>query len=269
MAVEVVEDRKQHNKRTEAELVRLAAGLVAAPPLALAIIAGVATRNILIALVVLVVVAGAVGFWAFSTVRGFGGRVIARPGSFELTEEAQPRLHNLVEGLCVTNGLAKPAMIGVDGPGRNMAAVTIGTGSASINALIVSIPLLDSLSRIELEGAVAQELSRFLDGSSALSTLVAALRSTPPFGTVFAGRLDAATVPDEQLLADLAGVRMTRYPPGLASALDTIASGPTVIGTADAATAGLWLADPLAAGGAAERDGVPSLEIRAATLREL
>jgi heat shock protein HtpX len=268
MAVEVVEDRKERNQQTEAGLVRVAAGLTATPAVALAIIAGVATRNVLIALLVLVVVAGAAAWWAWTTVRGFGARVIDRPGSFDLTEADQPRLHNLVEGLCVTNGLAKPALIGVDGPGRNMAAVTIGWGATSTNALIVSVPLLDSLSRIELEGAVAQELSRFLDGSSSLATLVAALRSTPPFATIFASRLDAASIPDEQLLADLTGVRMTRYPPGLASALDTVAAGSTEIGTAEPATAGLWMTDPLPAGTTAERDDA-TLEVRAATLREL
>ena len=134
----------------------------------------------------------------------------------------------------------------------------------------MSTPLLDSLSRIELEGAVAQQLSRFLDGSSSLATLVAALRSTPPFGSILAGRLTSATVADEQLLADLAGVRMTRYPPGLASALDTHRVGtPPRSASADAATAGLWLADPLARAAPPNATVSPSLEIRAATLREL
>ena len=89
----------------------------------------------------------------------------------------------------------------------------------------------------------------------------------PVLGSVLAGRLASAAEPDRQVLADLAGVRMTRYPPGLASALDTLDAGSTEIATADVATASLWLADPLAARAATE-DDPPSLEVRAAMLRE-
>ena len=140
-------------------------------------------------------------------------------------------------------------------------------GASSTTALVVSEPLLATLSRIELEGVIAQQLSQFQDGSSSLATLAAAIGTMPVFGSLLAGRLAAAAEPDRQVLADLAGVRMTRYPPGLASALDTLDAGSTEISTADAATASLWLADPLAARPATE-DDPPSLEVRAAMLRE-
>lgn len=267
MAVELGEDRKARNRRTEAELVRSAAIAVAVPPVVLAVLAGLLTRNVVVVLAVLVVAGAGLGFWAWTTLTGFGAAVVARAGS-PLPEQAQPRLHNLVEGLCVANGLAKPALIGVDGPGRNIANVTVGRGASATAALLVSAPLLESLSRIELEGVVAQQLSQLHDGSSSLATLVAALRATAPFGTVLGGRLTAATDPDRQLLADLAGVRLTRYPPGLASALDTIGAGSTEIASADAATAALWLAEPLATG-APDGEGPAPLDVRAATLREL
>jgi len=267
MAVELGEDRRARNRRTEAELVRSAVVVVAVPPVVLAVLAGILTRNVLVVLAVLVAVGAGLALWAWTTVTGYGASVVARAGS-TLTEEAQPRLHNLVDGLCVANGLAKPTIVEVDGPGCNIANVTVGHGSSATNALIVSAPLLAALSRIELEGVVAQQLSQFHDGSSSVATLVAALGSTAPFGSVLAGRLAAATEPDPQVLADLAGVRLTRYPPGLASALHTIGSGSTEIRSADAATASLWLADPLAPG--SPRDDEPaSLEVRVATLREL
>lgn len=267
MAVELGEDRRARNRRTEAELVRSVAIVVAVPPLVLAVLAGILTRNVLVVLAILVLVGAALAYWAWTTVTGYGASVVARAGS-TLTEESQPRLHNLVDGLCVANGLAKPTIVGVDGPGRNIANVTVGRGSSATKALVVSTPLLDALSRIELEGVVAQQLSQFHDGSSSVATLVTALRSTAPFGSVLAGRLAAATEPERQVLADLAGVRLTRYPPGLASALDTIGSGSTEIRSADATTASLWFADPLAA--RTPRDDEPaSLQVRAATLREL
>jgi heat shock protein HtpX len=267
MAVELAEDRKQRNHEVEVDLVRRAALVLAVVPVVLALIAGAATRNVLVALLVLVVVAGGLGAWAWTTVRGYGARVVARPGGTPVSEQAQPRLHNLVDGLCVAHGVAKPALIGVAGPGRNIASVTVGTGASATTALIVSEPLLESLSRIELEGVIAQQLSQFQDGSSSLTTLVAAIGSTPGLGAVLRGTLAAASDPDRQVLADLAGVRLTRYPPGLASALESLASGSTEIAVADAATAPLWLADPLPARPATE-DDPPSLEVRAAMLRE-
>jgi heat shock protein HtpX len=236
-------------------------------PIVLAVVAGVATRNVLIALVVLVVVAGGLGAWAFTTVRAFGARLIARPGCTPVSDDAHPRLHNLVDGLCVAHGVARPALVSVAGPGCNIAPVTVGIGSSATAALVVSEPLLDALSRIELEGVIAQQLSQIQDGSSSLATLVAALGSTPVLGSVLAGRLAAAAEPDRQVLADLAGVRLTRYPPGLASALDTIAAGSTEVAVADPATAALWLADPLPNHPATD-DDPPSLEVRAAMLRE-
>ena len=98
------------------------------------------------------------------------------PGARRVTEEAQPRLHNLVDGLCVAHGVAKPALIGVAGPAATSPPSPSASGASATNALVVSEPLLDSLSRIELEGVVAQQLSQFQDGSSSLATLVAAAR---------------------------------------------------------------------------------------------
>lgn len=267
MAVELGEDRKQHARDTEVALLRSAALTLAVVPVVLAIVAGVLSRNVLIALAVLLVVAGGLAFWAWTTISGYGARLIARPGCAPVGEDAQPRLHNLVEGLCVANGVAKPALIGVAGPGCNMASVTVGIGSSSTTALVVSEPLLSTLSRIELEGVVAQQLSQLQDGSSSLATLVAALGSTPVLGSVLGSRLASASEPDRQVLADVAGVRMTRYPPGLASALETLAGGSTEIAVADAATADLWLADPLPPHPASD-DDPPSLEVRTAMLRE-
>jgi heat shock protein HtpX len=267
MAVEMGEDRKQRNRQAEVDLVRTTGLVLAVVPVVLALLVGLLSRNILVALLVLLAVAAGIGFWAWTTVSGYGAALVGRPGSAPIVEEAQPRLHNLVDGLCVANGVAKPALIGVAGPGCNIAAITVGVGASSTTALVVSEPLLATLSRIELEGVVAQQLSQFQDGSSSLATLAAAIGTMPVVGSLLAGRLAAAAEPDRQVLADLAGVRMTRYPPGLASALETLAAGSTEIATADAATASLWLADPLAARSATE-DDPPSLEVRAAMLRE-
>ncbi|MGH9182097.1 MAG: hypothetical protein ACRDY5_10330, partial [Acidimicrobiales bacterium] len=46
-------------------------------------------------------------------------------------------------------------------------------------------------------------------------------------------------------VADAAGVRLTRYPPGLVSALEKLSAGSTVVASASKATAHMWLASPL------------------------
>lgn len=267
MAVEMGEDRKQRNRQAEVHLVRTMALVLAVVPVVLAVLVGILSRNVLVALLVLLGVAAGLGFWAWTTVSGHGAALVARLGSAPIDEEAQPRLHNLVDGLCVANGVAKPALVGVAGPGCNIASLTVGVGASATTALVVSEPLLATLSRIELEGVIAQQLSQFQDGSSSLATLTAAVASMPVLGSLLAGRLAAGVEPDRQVLADLEGVRMTRYPPGLASALETLAASSTQIATADAATASLWLADPLPTRPATE-DDPPSLEVRAAMLRE-
>lgn len=265
MALDVDDDRKARNQQVEADLVRVAAMLLLVPAVVLGAVAALVV-NVVVGLGVLLVVGGALAAWMFVSLPGFGARLVAGSAGVALTEDAAPRLHNLVDGLCVAHGVTRPELVGVSGPGANIASITTGRGSSASTALVVSQPLLDSLSRIELEGVVAQQLSQFLDGSSSLATLVAALRSTPVLGAVLGSRLDRATDPERQAWADVAGVRMTRYPPGLASALETLASGSTEIATADAASAPLWLAPPIA--GAAAHEDEPTLAVRAAMLRE-
>ncbi len=269
MAVETGLDRKQLNRATERQLLRAATSIVAVPPVVLALVAFVLTRSFAVALVTLVVVAGGFAAWGWFTLRGFGAGFVARIGSTEITEYAQPRLVNVVDGICVAHGLARPTIVGVDGPGANAATLVTGVGSSSTNVLVVSAPLLEALSRIELEGIIARELSTFLDGSASLATFVAALRSLPVVGTVLAGRLDSAIHADATLLADRAGAHMTRYPPGLAAGLDTLGSVSTHIGSVEPAAAALWLADPVHAHLVGDDDPVPSLEVRSAALREL
>jgi hypothetical protein len=69
------------------------------------------------------------------------------------------------------------------------------------------------------------------------------------------------------MLDDFDAVRFTRYPPGLAAALDKLASGSTVIAGAGRTSGHLWVAPPLAMGATASDQ--PTIDARAAALREL
>jgi heat shock protein HtpX len=78
-------------------------------------------------------------------------------------------------------------------------------------------------------------------------------------------------------LADLTGVQITRYPPGLISALEKLKDDSTVVHAASRATAHLWIEQPTAQTPEEGRlsrlnrlfDTHPPLEERIAALREL
>jgi heat shock protein HtpX len=85
-----------------------------------------------------------------------------------------------------------------------------------------------------------------------------------------------------EALADVSGVSLTRYPPGLIAALEKLRDDRTVVHSGSKATAHLWIESPLArhdAEGTAGRGDAawlnrlfethPPLEERIAALREL
>ncbi len=221
-------------------------------PVAAALVSGLLFLVPLLALGLggVALVAAAVIGIAVGTALWFGGEPLAlaqiggRPG-----EAAEfPRLHNILDGLCGTAGVAKPAVIVVDDPAVN----TCTTARGRRAHLIVTTGLLDQLEVIELEGVLAHELVH-LKGSDARSgTLAVPLAVVAPG---LAGRaIDAGREPN----ADAGAVTLTRYPPGLLAALEKLASGPFAVRSGWRATQHLWLA----------QDG-PSLNERIDTLREL
>jgi heat shock protein HtpX len=165
------------------------------------------------------------------------------------------RLHNLVEGLCIAAGLPKPRIYVIDDDAPNAFA----TGRDPRHAAIaVTTGLMEKLTRIELEGVLAHELTHIKSADSLVSTIVVA--------TV--GRVAPALVPKavggpRESLADVTGVSLTRYPPGLISALEKLRDDPSVLRSSDRAIAHLWIESPVA-------DPLcPPLEERIQALREL
>ena len=225
------------------------------------------------------------------------------------------RLHNVVEGLCVAAGLPKPAVYVIDDDALNAFA----TGRDPRHAAVaVTTGMLEKLSRIELEGVLAHELSHvksldILVSTVAVTTVgfvplasdwalrfrrwggprhrderreggpgLAALLAAPALALLLlapvAARLMRLVVGRRrEAAADVMGVSLTRYPPGLISALDKLRAGPTVVHSASPATAHLWIESPMAREPADSRvawlgrlfDAHPPLEERIQALREL
>jgi heat shock protein HtpX len=178
------------------------------------------------------------------------------------------RFGNLVDGLCSASGVPRPVLYVVDHPALN-ALVT--ARSPRHSSLVATTGLLDGLTRIELEGVLAHELSRVKAGDALLSTMAAATAGRLPAccdwalgpdtgstgGRAILGWLLAAPAllsaqilrraldPERETNADLATARLTRYPPGLLAALEKIAAADEEV-PRQHSVAHLWLHSPLA-----------------------
>ncbi len=234
----------------------------------------------------------------------------ARPAD----EEEYRRYHNLVEGLCIAAGLPKPRLYVIDDPapnafatGRNPkhAALAVTTGLfETMNRVELEGVLAHELSHVKnydilvttvavtAVGAIAllSDIGvRFMfwgggrgrrdrsDNNNPLGAVIAlaavALLVLAPFAAYL---MQFAMSRNREYLADASGVQLTRYPPGLASALEKLRENQSVVHHATRATAQLFIESPLdredqAHGFRLNRlfDTHPPLEERIARLREM
>ena len=183
---------------------------------------------------------------------------------------AHARLHNLVESLCFSSGLPKPSVHVVEDAALNAFAVGRGPRDAAIG---VTSGLVERFTRVELEAVLAHELSRVksydvLVSTSAV-TMVGLTTSFLP-GDVSARLVNAAMGTRQDSAADIAAVSLTRYPPGLISALEKLRDGNSHVKVRSPAASHLWLRPfgPAAAEGpGGGRDG--RMDERIEALREL
>jgi len=224
------------------------------------------------------------------------------------------RLHNLIEGLCIAGGLPKPRVYIVEDEAPNAFATGRNPRHA---AIAVTTGLLEKMNRVELEGVLAHELSHIKNYDILVSTLAVTMvgiiavvsdisirmlwwnggrrgRNDRDSGGAFGilavfgfallilspligQMMQFAVSRRREQLADVSGVEMTRYPPGLISALEKLKDDSTVVHSQSRATAHLWIEAPVAR---VEEDGKlsrinrlfdthPPLEERIAALREL
>jgi heat shock protein HtpX len=223
------------------------------------------------------------------------------------------RLHNLVEGLCIAGGLPKPRIYVVDDPAPNAFATGRNPKHA---AIAVTTGLLESMNRVELEGVVAHELSHIKNYDILVSTLAVTLVGAVALLTDLALRMmwwnggrvarsgdrndgnnplalvgfallilspliaramQATISRRRETLADITACQLTRYPPGLISALEKLKADTTVTHSSTTATAHLWIEQPMSGVGDDGKHGRwnklfdthPPLDERIALLREL
>lgn len=191
-----------------------------------------------------------------------------------VTRETSPELWNIVENLSITAGLPMPKVYVVEDPAPNAFATGRDPEHAVVAATTGLIAMLD---RNELEGVMAHELSHVGNRDMLVMTVAVVLagfvamladffartliygggddrQKNPAFliigivgiilAPIAAQLIQLAISRKREYLADASGALLTRYPEGLASALEKISAYGKPMKRASHATAHLFISDP-------------------------
>ncbi|OGC84286.1 zinc metalloprotease HtpX [Candidatus Adlerbacteria bacterium RIFCSPHIGHO2_12_FULL_53_18] len=229
--------------------------------------------GLLVFAVIFAVVMNVTSYW-------FSDKIVVKmAGAHPADERAFSELHNIVENLAITAGLPKPKIYVIQDPAPNAFA----TGRNKEHAVVaVTTGLLAMMNRSELEGVLAHELSHIGNKDMLVSTVAVVLvgfvtivsdfvlrgmlfgggdnnnNKSHPFiailaiafivlTPIMASLLQLAISRKREFLADASGALLTRYPEGLASALQKIGSYAAPMKRANNATAHLYISNPFGA----------------------
>lgn len=168
--------------------------------------------------------AGIVWFLWRRADRSILDKLNARP----LGQLERERIMNTVENLCLTSGIDQPDVFAIDSDAINLVAL-----SGVNDSLVATTGLLESFDALEMEGVVAHSLSKLSSGAIAYETLAAS--AEPLLTGVQRNWVNQWGTGDAGVIAfDISGVGLTRYPPGLRSALERIDGRSTDIEGAEA-----------------------------------
>ena len=214
------------------------------------------------------------GTWGYF---GSAGAALAMNGAKQIEKKDDPRLFRVVENLAITEGLPMPKVYIIQDTGLNAFATGRDPQHASV---AITTGLLSILEDTELEGVMAHELGHiknydirvsmivfalvgvisllcdvFLrasfwgnmgdsddDGANIFMVLAIVAAILAPFVATF---IQLAISRKREYLADATGALTTRYPEGLARALEKIRDGGSSLKRQNSSTAHLFLANPL------------------------
>ncbi|NYZ76954.1 M48 family metalloprotease [Candidatus Micrarchaeota archaeon] len=204
--------------------------------------------------------------------------VLALSGAKEITREQYPFIYNVAEGLSMAAGIPMPKIYLIDDPSPNAFA----TGrDPQHSSLAVTRGLLETMNREELEGVVAHEIShianydiRFMTLTIVLVGAIGLLSQIAIRSFLFGGAgggnkgkggvlviigiifmilapiaalfVRMAISRQREYLADANAAKLTRYPPGLANALEKIKKNAQPMKNASDTTAPLYISNPFA-----------------------
>ena len=213
----------------------------------------------------------------YSIISYFGGAkmALAINRAQEIQKKDDPRLWRTVENLAITDGLPMPKVYIMDDPAPNAFA----TGRNYNNAVVCATTgLLQTMNDTELEGVIAHELGHVKNYDMRVNTLAFALVGIISLiadfflrWSFFGGRdrennnqllvvlalvaaviaplaaslLQLAISRRREYLADATGALTTRYPEGLASALEKLEKTGSATQVQNTSTAHMFFANPL------------------------
>jgi len=205
--------------------------------------------------------------------------VLKMSGALPANKNEHRDIWNIVENLSITAGLPMPKLYIINDQAPNAFA----TGrNKEHSAVAVTTGLLGILNKTELEGVIAHELSHIGNRDILLQTVIVVLVGFVTLlsdfflrMTIFGGGgrggdrdgrlqmililigialailspiiamiIQLAISRKREFLADASGALLTRYPEGLASALEKISKNPNELKRANHATAHLFISSP-------------------------
>lgn len=307
-------DQITSNKRRSVLMIAVFLVLVAAVAWAFSTVIGLGPWGILAAVVVAVATSFG-SYWKSDAI------ALAMSHAHPADPTTYARLHNLVEGLCIASGLPKPRLYVVEDDAPNAfatgrdpkhAAIAVTTGLLDkMNRIELEAVLAHELSHVKNYDILVSTLAvtmvgviallsdwalRFMwwggprhrddrnrDGNGAMAIVAILGFVLLLVAPLIAKVMQLAISRKRESLADISGVAMTRYPPGMISALEKLKSDQTVVHSASRATAHLWIESPIPRAPGEELhsgeekltwlnrmfDTHPSLDDRIQALREL
>lgn len=224
-----------------------------------------------------------IGAGVYALISYFAGSKLALAfnGAKQIQKRNNPRLWRIVENLSITNGMPMPKVYIIDDPAPNAMATGRDPKHASVAA---TTGILDVLSDTELEGVMAHELGHVKNYDIRVSMIAFALvavisiiadimlrmawfrgsddDNNSSSGNLFfvlgivaaivapliAVMIQLAVSRRREYLADATGALTTRYPEGLASALEKIGHKGSALHRQNTSTAHLFFSNPLRGG---------------------
>ncbi len=242
-----------------------------------------------------------VGCFIYALITYFAGAkmAVAVNGAKEIEKKDNPRFYRIVENLAITEGLPMPKVYIMDDPAPNAFA----TGRDPRHAVVCATTgLIEMMDDKELQGVMAHELGhvknydiRVSMYAFALVSVISVLADVIMHAFWFRGDSDSrngifvivgilaaiiaplvalmiqmAISRKREYLADATGALTTRYPEGLASALEKIGQHGSNLQKQNTSTAHLFFANPLSKNSIMGLFSThPPIEDRVARLRDM
>jgi heat shock protein HtpX len=272
----LIYDRVDRNRRTTFLLLFVFVALLAGASIAMGIVLGLPYPLAPLLIIPFLII-------AIVSYYGSSGAALAISQAHEVTKEEEPELYRTVENLCIGAGLPMPKVYVIeDGspnafatgrdPDHAAIAVTRGllqkldklelegviahelshignydTRVMTIVVILVGLAALmaDFALRLTLFGAGRRSSNRERGGGAAVVIIYAIALVAVILTPIAAQLIRFAISRQREFLADASGALLTRYPEGMARALEKISADPDPLEVANKATAHLYINNPL------------------------